>query len=123
MASVVLTASQTSCQAFADPYVEHDMLTLWLDLILLKRDVYRHLLYNRGLGARRLSETEPRRGSPSSLLSDSKERREVSESASPAVLLAQKIVSFFLHFHSINSKFTSGEVGTYPEARRCVYYR
>ncbi|TBU33585.1 Arv1-domain-containing protein [Dichomitus squalens] len=43
----------TSCQAFADPYVEHDNLTLLLDLILLKRDVYRHLLYNRGLGARR----------------------------------------------------------------------
>ncbi|KAI0787744.1 Arv1-domain-containing protein [Fomes fomentarius] len=43
----------TSCHAFADPYVEHDTLTLLLDLILLKRDVYRHLLYNRGLGARR----------------------------------------------------------------------
>ena len=46
---------QTSCQAFADPYVEHDTLTLWIDLILLKRDVYRHLLFNRGAGARRLS--------------------------------------------------------------------
>ncbi|KAI0749311.1 Arv1-domain-containing protein [Daedaleopsis nitida] len=45
----------TSCHAFADPYVEHDTLTLLLDLILLKRDVYRHLLYNRGLGARRAS--------------------------------------------------------------------
>ncbi|KAI1797183.1 Arv1-domain-containing protein [Ganoderma leucocontextum] len=43
----------TSCRAFADPYVEHDTLTLLLDLILLKRDVYRHLLYNRGLGARK----------------------------------------------------------------------
>ncbi|KAI0775264.1 Arv1-domain-containing protein [Trametes elegans] len=42
----------TTCHAFADPYVEHDTLTLLLDLILLKRDVYRHLLYNRGLGAR-----------------------------------------------------------------------
>ncbi|KAJ7672270.1 Arv1-like family-domain-containing protein [Mycena polygramma] len=41
------------CGAFADPYVEHDSLTLLLDLILLKRGVYRHLLYNRG--------TEPRR--------------------------------------------------------------
>jgi len=28
--------------------VEHDSLTLLLDLILLKRSVYRHLLYNRG---------------------------------------------------------------------------
>ncbi|KAF9238537.1 Arv1-like family-domain-containing protein [Melanogaster broomeanus] len=41
------------CFAFADPYVEHDTLTLLLDLILLKRGVYRHLLYNRG--------TEPRK--------------------------------------------------------------
>lgn len=31
-----------------DPYVEHDTLTLLLDLILLKQGVYRHLLYNRG---------------------------------------------------------------------------
>ncbi|KAL4062888.1 Arv1-like family-domain-containing protein [Scleroderma yunnanense] len=36
------------CLSFADPYVEHDSLTLILDLILLKRGVYRHLLYNRG---------------------------------------------------------------------------
>jgi len=39
---------QTECHSFADPYVEHDTLTLALDLILLKRGVYRHLLYNRG---------------------------------------------------------------------------
>ena len=39
---------QTKCHTFADPYVEHDMLILVLDLILLKRGVYRHLLYNRG---------------------------------------------------------------------------
>lgn len=46
---------QSECYAFADPYVEHDALTLWIDLILLKRDVYRHLLFNRGAGARRLT--------------------------------------------------------------------
>ncbi|KAH9902968.1 Arv1-domain-containing protein [Cubamyces lactineus] len=49
----------TACHAFADPYVEHDTLTLLLDLILLKRDVYRHLLYNRGLGARRVGDKTP----------------------------------------------------------------
>ncbi|KAI0649169.1 Arv1-domain-containing protein [Trametes meyenii] len=49
----------TACHAFADPYVEHDTLTLLLDLILLKRDVYRHLLYNRGLGARKAGEKAP----------------------------------------------------------------
>ncbi|KDQ24910.1 hypothetical protein PLEOSDRAFT_1058809 [Pleurotus ostreatus PC15] len=43
----------SSCHAFADPYVEHDNLVLFIDLILLKRGVYRHLLFNRG--------TEPRR--------------------------------------------------------------
>lgn len=36
-----------------DPYVEHDTLTLLLDLILLKRGVYRHLLFNRGAERRR----------------------------------------------------------------------
>lgn len=49
-----LKIAQSACHAFADPYVEHDTLTLWIDLILLKRDVYRHLLFNRGTGARRL---------------------------------------------------------------------
>ncbi|KAI0090283.1 Arv1-like family-domain-containing protein [Irpex rosettiformis] len=57
----------TSCHAFADPYIEHDMLTLWLDLILLKRDVYRHLLYNRGTGARILSEQGPKNRDESAL--------------------------------------------------------
>ncbi|KAJ6468305.1 Arv1-like family-domain-containing protein [Mycena sanguinolenta] len=42
-----------NCGAFADPYVEHDSLTLLIDLILLKRGVYRHLLYNRGAESRR----------------------------------------------------------------------
>ena len=51
-----LRIRQTFCHAFADPYVEHDALTLLLDLILLKRDVYRHLLYNRSLGARRVGD-------------------------------------------------------------------
>ena len=47
---------QPSCLKFADPYVEHDTLTLLLDLILLKRDVFRHLLFNRGYEPRRASE-------------------------------------------------------------------
>lgn len=48
------TLLQAACHAFADPYVEHDTLTLLLDLILLKRDVYRHLLFNRGRGERKV---------------------------------------------------------------------
>ncbi|KAF7317169.1 hypothetical protein HMN09_00451800 [Mycena chlorophos] len=39
---------ETKTHSFADPYVEHDSLTLLLDLMLLKRAVFRHLLYNRG---------------------------------------------------------------------------
>lgn len=46
---------QPTCHAFVDPYVEHDSLTILLDLILLKRGVYRHLLYNRGTKPRRLT--------------------------------------------------------------------
>ena len=49
----LIMLDQTHCHAFADPYVEHDTLALVLDLILLKRGVFRHLLYNRA--------TEPRR--------------------------------------------------------------
>ncbi|KAF9007464.1 Arv1-like family-domain-containing protein [Cyathus striatus] len=44
----------SECQQFVDPYVEHDSLTLLIDLILLKRGVYRHLLYNQGSKPRRL---------------------------------------------------------------------
>ncbi|KZO96673.1 Arv1-domain-containing protein [Calocera viscosa TUFC12733] len=43
-----------SCSNFADPYVEHDPLIVLLDLILLKRGVYRHLLFNYGAKPRRL---------------------------------------------------------------------
>ena len=41
-----------------DPYVEFDALTLFIDLILLKPGVYRHLLYNRGTEPRRLIQGE-----------------------------------------------------------------
>ncbi|KAH9058406.1 Arv1-domain-containing protein [Lactarius vividus] len=43
-----------SCRAPADPYVEHDSLVIALDLILLKRGVYRHLLFNRGTPPRKV---------------------------------------------------------------------
>lgn len=61
----------TSCGSFVDPYVEFDALTLFIDLILLKRGVYRHLLYNRG--------TEPRRvgkqAAPTRTAEESREKR------------------------------------------------
>ncbi|KAI9461661.1 Arv1-domain-containing protein [Lactarius psammicola] len=46
-----------SCRAPADPYVEHDLLVIALDLILLKRGVYRHLLFNRGAPPRTIDQT------------------------------------------------------------------
>jgi hypothetical protein len=48
---------QPSCRAPADPYVEHDSLVVALDLILLKRGVYRHLLFNRGTPPRKVDQT------------------------------------------------------------------
>ena len=39
------------CKKFADKYVEHDFVVLFIDLVLIKPEVYRHLLFNRlGMG-------------------------------------------------------------------------
>ncbi|OJJ82340.1 sterol homeostasis protein ARV1 [Aspergillus glaucus CBS 516.65] len=35
------------CQHFADKYVEYDFVVLFIDLVLIKPQVYRHLLFNR----------------------------------------------------------------------------
>jgi len=35
------------CKRFADKYVEHDFVVLFIDLVLIKPQVYRHLLINR----------------------------------------------------------------------------
>lgn len=35
------------CKRFADKYVEHDFVVLFIDLVLVKPQVYRHLLFNR----------------------------------------------------------------------------
>ncbi|GAO50704.1 Arv1-like protein [Saitoella complicata NRRL Y-17804] len=35
------------CREFADKYVEHDYVVLFIDIILIKPQVYRHLLFNR----------------------------------------------------------------------------
>ncbi|EXJ90496.1 hypothetical protein A1O1_03599 [Capronia coronata CBS 617.96] len=36
-----------NCKRFADKYVEHDFVVLFIDLVLIKPQVYRHLLFNR----------------------------------------------------------------------------
>ncbi|KAG8531657.1 uncharacterized protein KY384_003288 [Bacidia gigantensis] len=35
------------CKRFADKYVEHDYVVLFIDLVLIKPQVYRHILFNR----------------------------------------------------------------------------
>ncbi|KAL3466315.1 Arv1-like family-domain-containing protein [Aspergillus heterothallicus] len=35
------------CKRFADKYVEHDFVVIFIDLVLIKPQVYRHLLFNR----------------------------------------------------------------------------
>ncbi|KAI0053234.1 Arv1-domain-containing protein [Auriscalpium vulgare] len=50
-----------ACHELADPYVEHDGLNVVLDLILLKRAVYRHLLFNRGSPPRRVDEGQTKK--------------------------------------------------------------
>lgn len=34
------------CGSFCDKYVEHDFVVLFIDLVLIKPQVYRHLLHN-----------------------------------------------------------------------------
>ncbi|KAI5788082.1 Arv1-like family-domain-containing protein [Pyronema domesticum] len=34
------------CKRFADKYVEHDFVVLFIDMVLIKPQVYRHLLFN-----------------------------------------------------------------------------
>ncbi|CAI2174547.1 14427_t:CDS:2 [Funneliformis geosporum] len=35
------------CKKFADKYVEHDFVIIFIDMLLHKPQVYRHLLFNR----------------------------------------------------------------------------
>lgn len=35
-----------NCGSFCDKYVEHDFVVLFIDLVLIKPQVYRHLLHN-----------------------------------------------------------------------------
>lgn len=80
--------SQPSCKEFADPHVQHDTTTLLLDLILLKRDVYRHLLFNRGTGARMVYDAVGAKNSPS------KEKEDDSKVQQSLAEYDREIVSF-----------------------------
>jgi lipid intermediate transporter len=67
---------QTECHTFADPYVEHDTLIIVLDLILMKRAVYRHLLYNRGSEPRKASGGNQKKDSSDDDEKEDKEKRD-----------------------------------------------
>lgn len=77
---------QPSCKEFADPHVQHDTTTLLLDLILLKRDAYRHLLFNRGTGARMVYDAVgSRSSSPQGKEEDVKGQQKLTERGREAV--------------------------------------
>lgn len=38
---------QDQCNQFADKYIEHDFIIIFIDMLLHKPQVYRHLLFNR----------------------------------------------------------------------------
>ncbi|EIW83628.1 hypothetical protein CONPUDRAFT_99159 [Coniophora puteana RWD-64-598 SS2] len=54
----------TSCRQLADPYIKRGALTKFIDVVLLKREVYRHLLFNRGAEPRRVITGIPRSRAP-----------------------------------------------------------
>jgi len=43
--NIRLTVCQ-KCGNFCDKYVEHDFVVMFIDLVLIKPQVYRHLLHN-----------------------------------------------------------------------------
>lgn len=36
-----------ACRTFADKYIEHDSVLVFMDVLLLKHQAYRHILFNR----------------------------------------------------------------------------
>jgi hypothetical protein len=36
-----------ACSEFVDKYVEFDLILIFIDLVLLKRQAYRHMIFNR----------------------------------------------------------------------------
>ena len=44
-----LLAVQDKCHCVADKYIEYELLLVSIDLILLREQAYRHILFNRSL--------------------------------------------------------------------------
>ncbi|KAG2218699.1 hypothetical protein INT45_003966 [Circinella minor] len=47
MPTCVECGASEKCNRFADKYIEHDFVIIFIDMLLLKPQVYRHLLFNR----------------------------------------------------------------------------
>lgn len=44
--SIMLSQCE-SCSCFVDKYLEFDLIVIFMDLILLKKQAYRHMIFNR----------------------------------------------------------------------------
>jgi hypothetical protein len=95
---VISRSFQPSCRAPADPYVEHDPLVVALDLVLLKPEVYRHLLFNRGMPPRKVEETATARGQDDFGLEkeQSAEEKRVATAAAQDIARERVRIAFFL---------------------------
>ncbi|KAF8885094.1 Arv1-like family-domain-containing protein [Gymnopilus junonius] len=103
------------CLQFVDPYVEHDSLTILLDLFLLKRGVYRHLLYNTGAEPRRLTGRSAPNTNAKSKLNEQEEGPEGLQKPSKALTwvliiklgLALTVVDAFIRWSYLNASVAS----------------
>lgn len=82
---------QPNCLNFADPYVEHDPLIILLDLILLKRGVFKHLLFNRGFEPRNSSKS----GEENALKDEAEDRERLRK-----VLAQREKVSIYIGYYA-----------------------
>jgi Arv1-like family len=98
-------SSQPSCRAPADPYVEHDAFVVALDLVLLKPEVYRHLLFNRGTPPRKVEETATPRGQDDDGLQKvlCAEEKRVAAAAAQDIAREKVRLAFFLTMRTLKS--------------------
>jgi hypothetical protein len=43
----IILAQCENCLSFVDKYLEFDLIVIFIDLVLLKRQAYRHMIFNR----------------------------------------------------------------------------
>ena len=107
---------QPSCRAPADPYVEHDPLVIALDLILLKRGVYRHLLFNRCTPPRKVDQTAHGHVDSDGQRSRKEQHHRSTEEEKQAQEYAREIVSasFFSFFFDFLALLANAQMRLLP---------